>query len=326
MKTLRNCLLLLLLALFLTGCSGNTPYIENESSQDTILENNNPVADSAEEPSEEETKPTIHVVTTFFVPYEFAREVGGAHADVQMLVTPGENPAEYQMTAEDQAALKACDVFIYSGGIADAWAEEILGLLEEDTRRYSLRDGMEQLIAGGVSPDFLGTGEAGERDIYWIVPVNAMLLCSDISEIFAEIDPEHAKLYDENFAGFVDELSEIDMEITGIMEHVSKDEFLFAGRNSYQGLAEEYQLHYHEADEEAGAAELAEIMKSENMFGFFYDDFSESELVESVSNQAEAEPILLYSGMVISEEGLEGGVTFADLLWKNAESMKNGFR
>lgn len=328
MKILRNCLLLLLSALFLTGCQGNVKDTVDKDSLEATKSLTNTSDDegiSSQEPAVEKVATALHVVTTFFVPYELARNVGGELADVHILAALGENPAEYQLGEEDRALLEACDVFVYSGGVADRWAEEALEFLREDAETYSFKEGMEHLIANGVSPDFFGTGLVGENEIYWVVPVNAMLLSSDISEVFAKKDPIHMEIYDRNFSAYLDELSEVDQELTEALGQISEREFLFVGRTSYMGLAEEYQFHYHAATEEAEIEALTDKLKSEGAGCFFYDELSEKEWIEALHIQTDAEPLLFYSGIMSGQEDMEDGRTFVDLLRRNAENMKTAF-
>lgn len=335
MKLLRNYLVLLTAVLFLTGCQGKTNGEEDKDFTEALNSrentpdstggpNQDPGLDETE-PLPEEMEPVLQVAASFFVPGELAKSVGGELADVQTLVASGDNPVGYQMKEADRELLASCDVFIYSGGIADAWAEEALGFLREDAVVYSFKEGMSQLIADGVCPDFTGTGAAGEQEMYWIVPVNAMLLSSDISKIFAEMDPEHSAVYDRNFGAYVDELSEVDQEMAAALEQTSGGEFLFVGQTSYLGLAEEYQFHCHIAEDEAGAEALAVEMKSDGAGCFFYDELSEEGLVEAIRTKTGAEPVQVYSGIMVPEEAMEGSITFVELLRQNIECMGRAF-
>ncbi|MFR6426485.1 MAG: metal ABC transporter substrate-binding protein [Oscillospiraceae bacterium] len=68
----------------------------------------------------------LHVVTTIFAPYDFARQVGGDDVSVTMLLRPGCEVHAYEPTPKDIIAIRNADVFIYVGGESDAWVKTVL--------------------------------------------------------------------------------------------------------------------------------------------------------------------------------------------------------
>ena len=53
----------------------------------------------------------LHVVTTIFAPYDFARQVGGDDVSVTMLLRPGCEVHAYEPTPKDIIAIRNADVF-----------------------------------------------------------------------------------------------------------------------------------------------------------------------------------------------------------------------
>ena len=71
----------------------------------------------------------LHVVTTIFPAYDWARAVLGdkaADTDLTMLLDNGVDLHSFQPTAADIAKIASCDVFVYVGGESDAWVEDAL--------------------------------------------------------------------------------------------------------------------------------------------------------------------------------------------------------
>ena len=68
----------------------------------------------------------LHVVTTIFAPYDFARQVGGDDVSVTMLLRPGCEVHSYEPTPKDIIAIRNADVFVYVGGESDAWSRPCL--------------------------------------------------------------------------------------------------------------------------------------------------------------------------------------------------------
>ena len=70
-------------------------------------------------------KDMMSVVATGFVQYDFARSIAGEHADVKMLIHPGNEVHTYEPSPSDIMKIAACDVFVYTGGESDGWIEGI---------------------------------------------------------------------------------------------------------------------------------------------------------------------------------------------------------
>ena len=88
----------------------------------------------------------LHVVTTIFAPYDFARQVGGDDVSVTMLLRPGCEVHAYEPTPKDIIAIRNADVFIYVGGESDAWVQTVLeGVDNPDQRVVTLMACVELL-------------------------------------------------------------------------------------------------------------------------------------------------------------------------------------
>ena len=86
----------------------------------------------------------LHVVTTIFAPYDFARQVGGDDVSVTMLLRPGCEVHSYEPTPKDIIAIRNADVFVYVGGESDAWVKTVLeGVDNPNLRVVTLMDCVE---------------------------------------------------------------------------------------------------------------------------------------------------------------------------------------
>lgn len=125
-------------------------------------------------PSEDNDK--LQVVTTIFPAYDFARQVGGDHVEVRMLLKPGEELHSYEPSPRDIIAIEQCDVFIYVGGESDTWVDDILESVDiSETTIISMMEIVEALaevtvegmdtggILGGHSHDH-GAGDHAKEE------------------------------------------------------------------------------------------------------------------------------------------------------------------
>ena len=143
--------LLMVLALVLSGCSPSAKTDAEGDRQTTALSAGIPAEEKKDDsesgaPSQEkingvrtgasaseaEENSRLQVVTTIFPQYDFARHIAGDRADVTMLLKPGEEVHSYEPTPQDIKKIQNCDLFIYVGGENDAWVENILDSVKGD--------------------------------------------------------------------------------------------------------------------------------------------------------------------------------------------------
>ena len=74
----------------------------------------------------------LEVMVTMFAQYDFARQIGGTHINVQRLVAPGVDIHAYDPTAQDIIAINESDLFIYTGAEMEPWVHRILDSLDND--------------------------------------------------------------------------------------------------------------------------------------------------------------------------------------------------
>lgn len=89
-------------------------------------QDNTEVADTSKTTSDE----PIEVMTTFYPMYEFAREVGGDRAHVQMMLAAGEDAHTFEPSAQDVAKVTESDVFVYSSEEMEFWVPSMLESVE----------------------------------------------------------------------------------------------------------------------------------------------------------------------------------------------------
>ena len=138
----------------------------------------------------------LHVVTTIFAPYDFARQVGGDDVSVTMLLRPGCEVHSYEPTPKDIIAIRNADVFVYVGGESDAWVKTVLeGVDNPNLRVVTLMDCVELLdeeTVEGMQTEkhdhdhAADDAEPDELDEHvWTSPRNAARICQKLADTFA---------------------------------------------------------------------------------------------------------------------------------------------
>jgi zinc transport system substrate-binding protein len=136
----------------------------------------------------------ISVIATIFAPYDFTREIAGDNINLKMLLPPGSESHSYEPSPRDIININNCDIFIYTGGDSDAWAQTVLDSID---------------ISGMQTIALMDYAELYEQDHYhyddekydghvWTSPANAQLIVKKISELLCYSDPDNAEIYEEN--------------------------------------------------------------------------------------------------------------------------------
>jgi zinc/manganese transport system substrate-binding protein len=122
-----------------------------------------------------------------------ARQLGGAHAQVQsLIVNPAQDPHSYEPTTGDARAMATAQLVIVNGVGYDPWAPKLLAANPVNGRRT--------LSVGSL----LGLQE-GDNPHRWYDPADVALVARTITADLERLDPPH-KLY------FTQRLSQLDTQ------------------------------------------------------------------------------------------------------------------
>ncbi len=279
----------------------------------------------------------VSVVTTIFAPYSFARALAGEKAEVGMLLPTGADSHSYDPTPKDLLAVSECDIFIYVGGEADAWVENIIAAAENpDMKIIKLMEHTEGLICAEHNHDHNhapGTEhEHGEYDEHvWTSPRNAALASEAIAAALCEVDGENEAFYKENLAAYKAELSALDAEFKQIVAGGARDELVFGDRFPLIYFAEAYGLSYHAAfpgcagNTEPSAATLAELIthvEEEHLPAVFHISLSTGNIADAICDATGAKKLTFNACETLSRADFAAGVTYIELMRENAEALR----
>lgn len=74
----------------------------------------------------------ISVIASFLPMYEFTKYIAGDRADVQLMVSEGQDAHQFEPSAQDVAAVNEADVFVYSSDEMEYWTKSLLNTVEND--------------------------------------------------------------------------------------------------------------------------------------------------------------------------------------------------
>lgn len=217
----------------------------------------------------------LRVVTTIFPEYDWVREILGDKADnaeVTMLLDNGADLHSYQPTADDIVKISECDLFIYVGGESDDWVDDalknaanenmkVINLLEalgERVKTEEVVEGMqeeehdhdhdhEDADEHDDAKEHDHEEEAEYDEHVWLSLKNTQTLCSAISAVLQQIDPDNKDTYAANASAYIKKLSALDADYQAAVNAAARKTVLFGDRFPFRYLAEDYGLRYYAA-------------------------------------------------------------------------------
>lgn len=193
------------------------------------------------------------VVCTGFAQYDWVRSIIGEQAgewDIIRLNEKGADMHSFQPSAEDIITITDADLFIYTGGFSESWAEDILSPKKGfKGKAYCLLKHRETVaedeafICDESESHESHDSHSDEYDEHiWLSPKRAINFCEDITEEICTIDPAGSEIYRENCSAYVEKLEAMDQEYRQVISEAPEKTLIFADRFPFRYLAEDYGL------------------------------------------------------------------------------------
>lgn len=278
----------------------------------------------------------ISVVATVFAPYDFARQLVGDRGEVTLLLPPGSEAHSYEPSPKDIIEIQNCDVFIYVGGVSDAWVTDVLESVGDGVRTVTLMDCVELLEEEHVEGMEIDEHEHDDGEVeydehVWTSPRNAKLICEKIAAALSEADPEGEAEYSAALEGYCAELDELDAAFTDVVANGVRNTIVFGDRFPLLYFAKAYGLDYYAAwpgcadEAEPSAATVAFLIdkvNEENIPVVFHIELSNEDMADTICEATGAEKLLFSACHNVTRAQFEEGVTYLDLMWQNVDALK----
>lgn len=296
------------------------------------------------------------IVTSVFPAYDFVRETAGDKANITLLIPPGTEIHGFEPTPQDIIKIENCDMLICNGGESEEWLEEILEGCDKDITVVRMMDCVEAveeetkegMQSAGHAHSHEHEEEEHRHDEHgedehehehereydehvWSSPVNAALICKEICNALCEADVENAGYYRENCEAYISKLDALDKRIRKTVENAANNTVVFADRFPVRYFVEEYGLDYYAAfpgcaeDTEPSAktvAFLIDRVRENALPAVFYIEFSNEKMADIICEDTDCKKLLFHSCQNVSSDEFKSGVTYLELMEKNADNLR----
>ena len=273
------------------------------------------------------------VVAIGFPAYDAARAVMSGVSEPYMLLPPGAESHSYDPNPKDMMMVADADLVIFTGGHSDHWVEEIISAMDEPPSAFRLIEQVSLLSeehSEGMEHSHEDEDHTVDEHVWTSIP-NEIAIVSALADALASIDEEHGDIYRRNAVRYNDELSLIDEEIREIVSSSRLDTLIFASRFPLLYFAKEYGLSYYAAfpgcaeETEPSARTVAFLIDKAREIGVRYVlniEFSSQSIARTIAEEAGCGVLTFYSMHNISAADFASGETYASLMEKNAEVLR----
>ncbi len=270
----------------------------------------------------------LKIVATIFPYYDFAKNIAGDKAEVKLLLSPGNEPHNYDPSPSDIVAIESCDIFIYNGGESDEWVESVLDSLE-NTEVVVLKMTDYVPLLKEESAEHIQGDEYDEH--IWTSVRNAKRLVSVIADSVCDIDGNNADYYSDNENKYLAELERLDADFSEIVNNGVRNTVVFGDRFPFLYFTTDYKLNYEcafpgcSSETEPSIStvtHLIDFIRDNNISVVFYLDFSNEKVAKLLTEDSNAVSRQFSSCHNITKQQFEQNVSYVSLMQQNAAVLK----
>ncbi|TPI46848.1 metal ABC transporter substrate-binding protein [Mesorhizobium sp. B3-1-7] len=234
---------------------------------------------------------TLHVVASFTVLADVAKEVGGSNVEVKTIVPADGDPHEYEPTPDDAKNLKAADVVFVSGEGLEGWMDRLIS--------GSGYTGTPVVASEGVKTRTMDEDGKTVTDPHvWNSPVNVEVWVGNIEKALEAADPEGAGHFKANAERYMKKLHELDAYARSKIDPIPQEKRkVLTSHDAFGYFGREYGVSFlsplglsTEAEASAGdVAKLIEQIKKEGVKTYFFENSNDPRLVKQIAGATGAE-------------------------------------
>lgn len=240
----------------------------------------------------------LRVVATTTQVGSIAREIGGGDIALTVLLQPGAEAHDYEMTPAAAAAVEEADIILRSGAGLESWLDDALETIGTPGVTHDMSDGVSLR-----EPDEEEADDHGEADPhYWLSAPNAVVMVENVEAALATADAPNASSFAERADGLIERLDAADAEIRSLLTEIPADERGIVTNHDALGyFIDEYGLRFVgsvfpslDVSAEPGPGELAELVetiRAEGVVAIFSESAVSPELANTIGAETDAQVI-----------------------------------
>ena len=196
------------------------------------------------------------IIAAVYPVYDWLKNItdGAENVEVELLVDGGADLHSYQPTADDMVRISHSDMFVYVGGVSDAWVGDAMNSIvsRDKTDVVDLLTVLgdkvkEEEEVEGMQPEEEEEEEGAKDEHVWLSLRNVEALCKGLSKSLEQHNEANAALYRKNTDAYLKKLDALDKRYSEALYDRKYDTLLFADRFPFRYLTDDYDIRYYAA-------------------------------------------------------------------------------
>jgi len=269
-------------------------------------------------------QPKLKVVASFYIPYEFTKNVGGERVEVKNLVPAGAEPHDFEPSPADIRAIEEAHVFVYNGAGMESWVERVLSAVKNREKLIVIE------MTKGLPLRKVEDEELEFDPHAWTDPILVKDMAKNIQEGLIAADSAGSSLYTDNAKAFQAKLDALDAQIREGLKACRLRDFIISHR-FMDYFAARYNLTAHALSglepSEPTPQRLAELIRLGREKGIKYIFAERSDALkalEVLARELGAQILTLNTGHSLTAEEERAGKNYLTLMSENLKNLRIG--
>lgn len=288
---------------------------------------------SNEETKKENAENKITVQATIFPIVDFTEKIGGKYVDVTSIYPTGADSHTYEPTQQQMVDIAKSDLFIYSGGGMEGFADKVESVLkDEDTKIVVASEGITLIGSDDHHDDEEEDHDHDHSDTdphIWLDPNRAIIMAENIKNALVAQMPDQKEYFESNFATLKADLQQLDADFKKTIEN-SKLDTILVSHAAYGYWTDRYGLKQIavagvSSSDEPSQKELSTIVKKAkeyNIDTILFETISTPKVAKVIKEEANLDMLQLNHVSTISDEDKDANKDYFDLMNENLDVLK----
>lgn len=279
----------------------------------------------------------VSIVTSFYPVGYLVEQVGGDNVEVDIIVQPGVEPHDYELTTKDSLLISTADLVVYNGLGIDDWVVDAAQDIERSVRTISLSEASDSWVLAlseeGEHED--GHEEEHEHGLYdphtWLSLPIMKQQAKRIARILGEVNPANALVYTQNAEAFGTKLDTLHAEFLGTVGSMTSCPLrtFITSHDAFSYFAHEYGLQMVaisgiSPEEEPSAAAIAEVIEhvqEDEIPVIFFETLASPAIAQTIAKETGAKTAVLNPIEGLTQEQEKAGVDYMDIMRSNVQEL-----
>ncbi|MDG3578041.1 zinc ABC transporter substrate-binding protein AztC [Rhizobium sp. YJ-22] len=289
------------------------------------------------------TAAELHVVASFSIIADLAKNVGGERVEVKTLVGPDGDAHVYEPRPADAVALEAANVVLVNGLELEGFMKRLIETSGTKAPVVEVTKGIEPLKAEEEHHHDHEGGEkkeAGHEDHHhhhgefdphaWQSIHNGEIYVKNIADAFCETDKAGCATYTANAEAYLAKLEALEKDVKAAIAEIPADKrTIITTHDAFGYFEHDYGLKFIapegiSTEAEASAADVAKLIdqvKEDKASALFLENITNPRLIEQISAETGIKVGgTLYSDALSGEDGPAS--TYIDMFRHNVKTLK----